>query len=307
LGAAFEDRALGAFLGLAVGDALGTTLEFAERDGQPLHTEMLGGGVFNLGPGEWTDDTSLALALAESLADNGAFVPADVMRRFLEWRETGAYSPSGSSFDIGMTTAKALGRYRRTGDPFSGSTDSSTAGNGSVMRLAPAVIFAAAQGADPSLIAREQSRLTHGATDAVESCELLARWLSAALATGDKATALKSQKWQGSSHAVARVAAGSFRRMVRNDVRSTGYSVDTIEAAAWSVWTTTTFEEAVVAAVNLAGDADTIGAVAGQIAGAAYGLSAIPDRWLLRLAWRDRLAWVCRRLFGRTPSKDGTS
>ncbi len=136
-----QDRARGALLGLAVGDALGTTLEFTERDRKPHHTEMTGGGPFGLEPGQWTDDTSMALALADSLVERRGFDPRDLMTRFVAWRKKGDYSCTGTCFDIGITTQRALTTFQRTGEPFAGSTALDDAGNGSIMRLAPAVLF----------------------------------------------------------------------------------------------------------------------------------------------------------------------
>ena len=124
-GESIRDRALGAFIGLAVGDAVGTTLEFERRDARPRLTDMVGGGPFGLQPGQWTDDTSMALALAESLAlaSSGTFDAADLMDRFVDWREGNDYSCTGRCFDIGNTVSAALDRYRRDGNPFAGVTD----------------------------------------------------------------------------------------------------------------------------------------------------------------------------------------
>src|SRR5262245_14888700 len=133
------DRCRGSLLGLAVGDAVGTTLEF-ETPGtfEPI-TDMVGGGPFRLRPGEWTDDTSMALCLATSLVSCEGFDAADQMTRYLRWMEEGYWSSIGRCFDIGATTREALLRYKRTGDPWSGSTDPHSAGNGSLMRLCPVV------------------------------------------------------------------------------------------------------------------------------------------------------------------------
>ena len=136
-GAARQDRALGCLLGLAVGDALGTTLEFARRDSRPAVTDMVGGGPFGLPPGAWTDDTSMALCLAESLLAHGRVDPHDLMTRFVRWYRDGHNSVTGTCFDIGGATRAALERFLRTGDPLAGSTDPRSAGNGSIMRLAP--------------------------------------------------------------------------------------------------------------------------------------------------------------------------
>jgi len=136
------DRARGALLGLAVGDALGTTIEFQPRDSYPKQTEMTGGGPFNLEAGQWTDDTSMALALADSLIAHPLFDATDLMDRFVRWRTKGEYSCNGKCFDIGITTAEALSRYREDGNPFAGATDEESAGNGSLMRLSPVALVA---------------------------------------------------------------------------------------------------------------------------------------------------------------------
>jgi ADP-ribosyl-[dinitrogen reductase] hydrolase len=138
--AAALDRAVGALVGLAVGDAVGTTLEFTAKPATPVLFDMVGGGPFRLPPGGWTDDTSMALALADSLLHDADLDPCDLMDRFVSWHETGAYSHTGTCFDIGNTVRAALRHYRDTGDPIAGSTDAWSAGNGALMRLAPVAI-----------------------------------------------------------------------------------------------------------------------------------------------------------------------
>ena len=289
-----EDRARGAFLGLAVGDALGATLEFEPRDTHPLHTEMLGGGPFNLSPGQWTDDTSMALALAESLIAHPDFDPTDLMRRFVAWAEDGAYSCTGTCFDIGLTTRQALSRFMRTGDPFAGSTAPDTAGNGSLMRVAPVALRALDDDARAVQIARDQSRTTHAAAQAVEACDLFVRILREAIQGAGK-DALRSRPWDGTAR-IRDIAAGTWRGKARSQIKSSGYAIDTLEAALWCTDQAASFEEALVLAVNLAGDADTVGAVTGQIAGAVFGASAIPQRWLGPLAWREQLETLATQL-----------
>lgn len=299
--ASVTDRARGCLLGLAVGDALGTTLEFSTRDTRPRQTEMTGGGPFRLRPGEWTDDTSMALALGESLVACGGFNPRDAMDRFIQWWREGAYSCTGSCFDIGVTTQQALGRYRRTGDPFAGPTTEDTAGNGSLMRLAPVPLVALADAAEADRLAREQSRLTHGAPQAVQACAFFAALLREAILGADKAAVLAPRAWERHP-AVRAVAGGSWRDKERAAVRSSGYVIHTLEAALWAVGRTETFEDALVLAVNLGEDADTVGAVTGQLAGALYGASGIPERWLAPLAWRERIANLAEALARHTGS-----
>ncbi len=291
------DRARGAFLGLAVGDALGTTIEFRPRDTYPRQTEMTGGGPFSLQPGQWTDDTSMAVALADGLIACGGLDPQDVMQRFTRWWKEGAYSPTGTCFDIGNATRAALARFGHTGDPFAGSTDEGTAGNGSLMRLAPVVLHALHDAAAVRRLAAEQGRLTHGAPQAVEGCVLFADLLRRAILGEGRDTLLAPAAWDGHA-AVAAAASGAWRERSRQEVRSSGYVIHTLEAALWAVHRTESFEDAVVLAVNLGDDADTVGAVTGQLAGALYGYDAIPQRWLAPLAWRPRLLGMADALLG---------
>ena len=299
---AIDDRALGAFLGLAVGDAVGTTLEFRPRDAQRRLDDMVGGGPFRQPPGGWTDDTAMALALADSLAATGTLDVRDLMDRFVRWWRHGDYSHTGECDDIGNTTLDALDRYQQTGNPLAGSTDPRSAGNGSLMRLAP--IALRFQHDRPRLIATsaEQSRTTHGAEEAVDACRAFAELLADAIAGSPRADVLAPRPFQGAA-AIARILAGSWRGRARDTISSSGYVVHTLEAALWSVARTGDFRNAVLLAANLADDADTVAAVAGQLAGALYGLDGIPDTWLERVAWKDRLLEAGRRLLPPSPAE----
>ena len=297
-GERIRDRALGAFIGLAVGDAVGTTLEFERRDARPLLTDMAGGGPFGLEPGQWTDDTSMALALAESLAlaSSGSFDAADLMDRFVDWREGNDYSCTGRCFDIGSTVSAALDRYRRNGDPIAGVTDPQSAGNGSLMRLAPVALRFWNDRPALDRTAAEQSRTTHAAAEAVDACRAFAEMLADAIAgrLRDRVLTL-GRRFEGAPR-IAAILAGGWRGKPRAAVESSGYVVHTLEAAIWSVARTRNFRDAVLLAANLADDADTTAAVTGQLAGALYGLSGIPRDWIARLAWRERLLAAARRL-----------
>ena len=287
MSSAVRDRARGAFLGLAVGDALGATLEFEERDELTHHTEMLGGGPFDLKPGQWTDDTSMAIALAESLIAHPKFDATDLMQRFVRWAEHGDYSCTGTCFDIGITTRLALSQFEKTGNPFSGSDDEDSAGNGSIMRIAPVAILTASDAALARRLAAEQGRVTHAAPVCRQACLFLVDVLRS-LIKGDVDNAFRP-RWPDAYPAIEEVAMGAYKSKTRDQIRSSGYVVHTLEAALWAVTQTDNFEEALILAVNLGGDADTVGAVTGQIAGARYGLSGIPERWLEPLAWRTKL------------------
>ena len=183
----------------------------------------------------------------------------------------------------------------RTGEPLAGPTDPRTAGNGSLMRLAPVALRFWCDRAWLVSIAADQSRTTHGAEEAVDACQAFAELLGEAIVGSPRADLLAAKSFEGAP-AVARVMAGSWRGRARDTICSKGYVVHTLEAAIWSVACTADFRGAVLLAANLADDADTVAAVTGQLAGALYGLSGIPDRWLDRLPWKDRLLETARRL-----------
>ena len=289
LGPLIEDRAYGAMLGLAVGDALGVPLEFSERDALPHVSEMIGGGPFDLQPGEWTDDTSMALCLADSLIANQAFDGLDVLNRFIRWSEHGENSVNGRCFDIGITTRAALERYERLGTPAGdGVHNKNNAGNGSLMRLAPAAIFAAYDGGEALRLAHRQSMLTHANRLAASACEFFATLLVEAMRGLDKETVLRSRFWF-SHPEMNGIAAGNWVGKTRDEISSSGYVISTLEAALWCVHRTSSFEDAIVLAVNLGNDSDTVAAVTGQLAGALYGRAGIPKRWLEQLAWASEI------------------
>jgi len=291
------DRAAGAFLGLAVGDALGTTLEFTPREACPHHTEMTGGGPFRLPPGAWTDDTAMAVAMARSMAARGAFDARDVMDSFIAWYRRGEHSCTGTCFDIGNVTRDALSRYEHTGDPLAGDTHEHRAGNGSLMRLAPAAIATFGDPRTAEEVARLSSRTTHGAPQALDACALFAALLQDAIAGNDPL----APRRVAAHPEVAAVAAGAWRDKPRAAIASSGYVVHTLEAALWCNGQARDFEEAVTLAVNLGEDTDTVGAVTGQLAGAIHGASSIPKRWLEPLAWRRTLDDLALELWRASP------
>jgi len=292
------DRAQGALLGLACGDAVGTTVEFKLRGTFTPLTCMVGGGPFRLQAGQWTDDTSMALCLGESLLACGGFDARDQMDRYLRWFRTGYQSATGSCFDIGNTVLGALLEFERTGEPFTGSTAPDTAGNGSIMRLAPVVLFYHPDREAVDHHAAESSRTTHGAEEAVAACRILGGILHAALSGLPKEDLLLSvptAEWM--SPRLKEIVTGGYKRVRREEVRGTGYVVDSLEAALWSFWSASSFEGAVLTAANLGDDADTTAAVCGQVAGAHYGASGIPEDWLERLWEKDRIAEMALALF----------
>lgn len=285
-----SDRALGSLVGLAIGDALGTTLEGSQRDAHPPHKDITGGGPFHLKPGQWTDDTAMALCLADSLiAQRGRLRIHDLMKRFARWRDEGENSCTGRCFDIGWTTSGSISQFLADDNPAAGPVGPDSAGNGSIMRLAPAVIANLSNEASAIAAARMQSITTHGARTCLEACELLARILHSAINSPETSPPMTVANWAGRDPNIAAIARGSWADKERSQIQSTGYVVHTLEAALWANSNAESFGEALVLAVNLGGDADTVGAVAGQIAGAIYGYANIPSQWLDSLAWREQI------------------
>lgn len=276
-----RNQSRGMLLGLAVGDAIGTTVEFSPRGSFPALTDMTGGGPFGLQAGQWTDDTSMALCLADSLVESGGWDPHDCIMRFVRWWRQGENSCTGSCFDIGITTRNALHRFEQLGDPYAGSTDPSTSGNGAIMRLAPVAIAYGSDVEAAVTAAVLQGRTTHASPE----CDLFADRLAKLLVTGDIGAA---------EDAPGRDAAEA-------SIQSTGYVRNSWEAAVWAVRRSGSFREAVLTAANLGDDADTVAAIAGQIAGRIWGAEAIPLEWLEKLAWRERLTHLADSLHDMEP------
>ena len=302
-----RDRRRGALLGLAVGDAVGTTVEFKSPGTFPPVTDMTGGGPFRLKAGDWTDDTSMALCLAESLIECRAFDANDQMERYVRWWHSGHLSSTGSCFDIGSTVSRALRSFQATKNPYAGRTDEWSAGNGSIMRLAPIPIFYFGRQDDAIALAAESSRTTHGAVVAVDACRYLAALITGALKGASKSELLSPQYapspqyWSSAPlHVViAAIADGSFKRKAPPDIRGTGYAADSLEAALWAFHNSSDFRTGCLLATNLGNDADTTAAVFGQLAGAFYGESGIPMEWRERLTKKDLIDQFAEALLPR--------
>lgn len=299
------ERYLGSLVGLAVGDALGASVEFSPAGTFEPVTDMTGGGPFELRPGEWTDDTSMALCLAESLINCREFHPRDQLVRYARWYKTGHLSSTGHCFDIGVTVSDALQRFERTGADYCGSTDPMTAGNGSLMRLAPVALFFASRPWAAIEWSGESSRTTHAARTAVDACRYFAALLVGAVAGASKSELMAPMYspvlgyWE--SHPLAEeiecIARGSYRSKVPPEIVGSGYVVQCLEAALWAFYTTDSFEEGCLRAVNLGNDADTTAAVYGQLAGAYYGVHSIPPAWRRKLAKPELINRYARDLY----------
>ncbi|MCB0857333.1 MAG: ADP-ribosylglycohydrolase family protein [Solirubrobacterales bacterium] len=289
-------------LGLAVGDALGTTVEFRQPGTFEPLTDMVGGGPFRLPVGAWTDDTSMALCLAESLIEKQGFDPQDQIERYVRWWKEGYLSSTGEFFDIGNATRNSLQTFLDTSDPYAGDQSPNAAGNGALMRLAPVPLAYARNSVDLDIAAARSSRTTHGALESVDACRYYAGLIGGALNGATKEELIGGEPFSLSgyfgveSEKVANVAAGSFREKQPPEINGGGYVIDTLEAALWALYNTDDFESGALKVVNLGDDADTTGAVYGQLAGAIYGVDDIPGGWLDKLVMRDEIEGYADRL-----------
>lgn len=295
------DRCRGTLIGLAVGDALGAAVEFSAPGSFTPVTGYRSGGPHGLAAGEWTDDTSMALALADSIATVGWNLN-DQAKRYVRWWKTGAYSVNGRCFDIGMTVRCALGDFAANRNAFtSGDPSESASGNGSIMRLAPVPIqfhqLYSTQLAELSRLAEESSLPTHPSEQCLSACRYLATVL-AALIQGEERDRVLSPDWEPLQKLneikplhplVQEIAQGSYRQKQPPEIEGSGWVIKSLEASLWAFHNAESFEEAVLRAVNLGDDADTTGAICGQLAGAYWGESNIPESLRSGLARMDLL------------------
>lgn len=276
---AMKDKFEGALVGLAVGDAVGTTLEFKTRGSFIPIKDMEGGGPFRLSKGEWTDDTSMALCLTNSLLTKKGFDPIDQMNRYCNWWRVGYMSSTGDCFDIGGTVIKALDKFLECSDPFSGSIEEDAAGNGSLMRLAPIPIFYATNRELAIKYAGESSRTTHGTAECIDSCRLFTNLILEAFCANNKEEIFEKNPYEAYAPKVVSIANKEFLSKSYEELTGSGYVIESLESALWCFMEADSFEEAILLSANLGNDADTTAAICGQIAGAYYGFSGIPEKW----------------------------
>ena len=249
-----QERYMGMLWGLVVGDCLGSPIQFSDKDNHPFITEMEYCPVFKLPAGYWTDDSSMAFCVMESFSRLGKYDLADIAHNFVRWIDEGFWSSADHAFDIGNATWSAVDGIKN-GRLKNGTEDSQ--GNGSIMRFAPSYIMA--RELNSPAILHEISDLTHDS--------------HAVRKTVDKMAAVLDD------HCAGRKTEIQSSYATREAVNNSGWCVSTLDAALWAFHTTKNFRDGMVAAVNLGGDSDSIGAVYGQIAGAYYGLSTIPAEW----------------------------
>lgn len=292
-------------VGAAIGDALGTTLEF-QRPGtfEPIN-DLLGGGVFNLAAGQWTDDTAMLLCLAESLIECQGFDALDQMQRYWRWLKTGHLSSTGGYIDSGRTIREAINYFIQTGDAFAGDQDRWSAGNGSLMRIAPIALAYVNNPQQADGYAAASSRTTHGNQIAIDACRYYVGLIIGALYGLPKAQLLAPNYhpipdyWQQHplSPEIAEIASGSFKQRQPPEIEALGYVPRTLEAALWAFYHSNSFETGCLLAVNLGNDADTTGTIYGQLAGAYYGETILSLPWANKIALKRTILKFAVKLY----------
>ena len=299
----------GMLLGLATGDALGVPVEFDSRRSLKKNpvVNMREGGSWGQAAGTWSDDTSLTIAAMESITRLKRIDYQDIMENFLQWYEHDAFTATGSRFDIGNTTRSAIVRFSRKLLPPTkcGATDEHSNGNGSLMRILPATIYLFGTrgkiGDDELKIIHEFSALTHGHIISCMSCGIYSLIVAQILNGKNISEAFvlgmdDAKKFYGTSDAFkkfSRLCEKNFASLPEEKISGSGYVVDTLEAALWCLLNTNDYKTLALKAVNLGEDTDTVGAVAGGLAGIIYGVEAIPVEWLNVLKRRDYLEKIC--------------
>ena len=297
----FLSRARGTLVGLAVGDALGTTNEFQPAGSFEPITDMVGGGVFRLEPGQWTDDTSMALCLADSLLALNRYDSYDVMERYDRWRKDGYRSSTGTCFDIGNQVMRSLWDFHENPRVPKGAPRSTSAGNGAIMRLAPVVIagFEHREIREIVVTAGLSARETHYSVEAEAATEVFAALLVGAL-LGWAPEHIINVGWASTGPAfdemAARVISADPAERASWEADTSGYIVHGLRLAVHGLLDFPSFKDATLAIANLGGDADTNCAIYGQLGGAFYGIEAIPASWRSTLYQGEEIDALARAL-----------
>ena len=300
-------------IGHAVGDALGVPVEFASREeleNAPV-TDMEGYGTYPVPAGAWSDDTSMALAALDSLA-SGKVDWDEIMRNFGRWLSEDAYTPTGECFDAGKTCVKAILNYFKDKMPYNrcGESGERSNGNGSLMRIHPFVLYATItmlNGTNDGYwswmgFIKQASSLTHAHDRSIMGCTIYSYILSFLMREQSRESLINGIEFAGRDldylpefEYYTRIFDPDFANLPTDEIKSTGYVVDTLEAALWCLLTTDNYKDCVLKAVNLGGDTDTIAAVAGGLAGALYGYDSIPEEWRNTLIKREYIEEMCER------------
>nr|WP_321268296.1 ADP-ribosylglycohydrolase family protein [uncultured Sulfurimonas sp.] len=299
-------RYQGCLIGLAVGDALGAPIQFKKRDTYVHVSGYISGGKFNSQKGEYTDDTSMALCLADSLINSKGFNAKNQLDTYVRWLKNGYMSTRKKAYDIGITILRSLTYYTRTGEIVTNLNQEKNSGNGSLMRLAPVVMFYANDLDSAVAFAEKSSLTTHASPIAVDACRYFAYFLTLILNGSQKSDLFNNDSIKEMKNyfkdkplhpEIAKIANGSYLNKNREDIKSSGYVVHTLEAALWAFYNGITFKDTMLEAVNLGDDADTVGAVTGQLAGAYYGLDNINNIFLEELFNREFILDMSEKLY----------
>lgn len=283
-------------MGLVVGDALGVPVEFKERDTYKV-TDMIGFGTYNQLPGTWSDDSSMTLATLESIVRMGVIDTADIMHNFYEWLQNGEFTPWGEVFDIGGATRRAIVRYANGTDPLKcGGKTRMDNGNGALMRILPVALLSG----DRQTILNV-AHLTHAHFISDYACLIYAAVVENLLEGMEKEVAVFDavQVLQNEIGSVSMLneynRLPKLQQLQRKEIRSSGYVVDTLEAALWCFLNTDSYRDCVLLAVNLGSDTDTVAAVAGGLAGIYYGCgeNGIPDKWIAQIPQKSWIKYMC--------------
>lgn len=295
-------------LGHAIGDALGVPVEFKSRESLKKHPvkNMREYGTYDVPAGAWSDDTSMSLAALDVIADGKVDWDA-VMLGFGEWYYRDKYTPTEKMFDVGNTCARAINNYFLGKKPVEecGLTEGKFNGNGSLMRIHPFSLMAYytnGMRAEFEPFIEKASALTHAHERSKLACKIYTLVLFHLLDNPSKdsiklALCEASKQYTSSSEygTYKRIFAPDFEKLPESEIKSTGYVVDTLEAVLWCLLTTDSYKECVLKAVNLGDDTDTVGAIAGGLAGALYGYDALPKNWLGTLIKREYIEEMCAR------------
>ncbi|MDD4316642.1 MAG: ADP-ribosylglycohydrolase family protein [Clostridia bacterium] len=292
--------------GLAVGDALGVPYEFQQRAriaAAPC-VDMIGFGTFEKPAGTWSDDTSMTLASLDGLSEMRKDSDyTTVMNKFVAWLNCGDYTVDGV-FDVGRTCMDAIMKYARGITPLEcGGRGEFANGNGSLMRILPSVLYALAKGLGDDFL-DNMSSLTHGHAISKAACRIYARVVKAIIEKGDKAIMLAAADNQG-QEVFNRLKAANFYKLPESEIKSSGYVVDTLEAALWCFFNTGNYKDCVLKAVNLGQDTDTVAAIAGSLAGLYYGKESIPAAWVETLRGKELIDGLIEKFYNRVRGKDG--
>jgi len=306
------DRYKGCFIALAVGDALGSPIQFKKRDTYPHVRGYTAGGVFNAAKGEYTDDTAMALCLAKSLINSHGFNAKNQLDTYIRWLNDGYMSTRDEAYDIGQTVLKSIAYYSKTGKTTTYLNHEKDSGNGSLMRLAPVIMYYAGDIDKAVLFAGKSSQTTHASRIAVDACRYFAYVLTLIFNGTSKQELFNSNgidkmqnyfKNKSLHQEVMKIAKGSYFHKSRKEIFSSGYVIHTMEAALWAFYNEKTFKDTMLNAVNLGDDADTVGAVAGQLAGAYYGIGQIDEMFLTELFNKVLITELAEKLYTQRDSK----